>query len=84
MKATFQTKYIQHVSDTLKSSNQVQFRYAKENTPQNYQDWVSLCSQNHVLKLVGKRAMGRFGYKTYAKLGYTGMCVQNVSITLAN
>ena len=54
MKQTFKTKYIQHVSDTLLSLKQVQFRYVKENTPQNYQDWVSLCFQTHVLKLVGK------------------------------
>ena len=54
MKQTFKIKYIQHVSETLTSSKQVQFRYVKENTPQNYQEWVSLCSQNHVLKLVGK------------------------------
>ena len=52
MKPTFKTKCVQHVSGTLISSKQVQFRYVKKNTPQNYQDWVSLCSQNHVLKLV--------------------------------
>ena len=53
MKQTFKTKYIQHVSGKLTPSKQVQFRYVKENTPQTYHDWVSLCSQNHVLKLVG-------------------------------
>ena len=47
MKQTFKTKYIQHVSGTLASSMQVQ-------TSQNYQDRVSFCSQNHVLKLVVK------------------------------
>ena len=30
MKQTFKTKYIQHVSDTLTSSKQVQFRYEKK------------------------------------------------------
>ena len=54
MKQTLKTKYIQHVSGTLTSSKQVQFRYIKENAPQNYQDCVSLRSQNHMLKLVGK------------------------------
>ena len=54
MKQTFKTKYIQHVSGTLTSSKQVQFSYVKENTPQNYHDWVSLFSHNHMLKLVGK------------------------------
>ena len=54
MKQTFKTKYIQHVSGRLTSLKQVHFRYVKENTPLNYQDCVSLCSQNHVLKLVGK------------------------------
>ena len=54
MKQTFKTKYIQHVSGTLTTLKQVQLRYVKENTPKNYQDCVSLCSQNHVFKLVGK------------------------------
>ena len=54
MKQIFKTKYIQQIIDTLTSSKQVQFRYVKENTPQNYPDWVSLCSQNHVLELVEK------------------------------
>ena len=54
MKQTFKTKYIQHVSGTLTSSMQVQFCYVEENTPQNYHDWVRLCSQNHMLKLVVK------------------------------
>ena len=55
MKQTFKTKYNQHVSGTFQSSKQVHFRYVKENASQNDQDWVSLCSQNHLL--IG----GRFG-----------------------
>ena len=54
MKQTFKTKYIKHVSGILTSLKQVFFGYVKENTPPNYQDCVSLCSQTHVLKLVGK------------------------------
>ena len=54
MRQTFNTKYIQHVSGILTSLKRVQFRYVKENTPQNDQVCVSPCSQNHVLKLVGK------------------------------
>ena len=52
MKQTFKTKYIKHICGTLTSLKRVQFRYV---TPQNYQDWVSLCFQNqNLLKLVGK------------------------------
>ena len=31
-----------------------------------------------------ERATGGFGYKTYDKDGYSGVCVQNVYITIAN
>ena len=57
IKQTFKTKYIQHVSGTLTILKQVQFRYVKENTPQNYQDCVSLCSQNHVFTFGGKEQL---------------------------
>ena len=31
-----------------------------------------------------ERATGGFGYKTYDKNGYSGVCVQNLFITIAN
>ena len=70
MKQTFKTKNIRHVSGTLTSSKQVQYRDVKDNTPQNYQDSFTfrLCSQNHVLKLVGK-SIGLIRIQTYDKLG---------------
>ena len=62
---------------------QVQVRYVKENTPQNYQDCVSLCSQNHVFKLVGKSNWW-IRIQKNDNDGYSGVCVQNAFITIAN
>ena len=83
MKQTFKKKYIQRVSDSFTSSKQVQFRYVKENTPQNIKTESVFVLKTTCLNW-WERALGRFGFETYDKLGYTGVCVQNVFITLAN
>ena len=83
MKQTFKAKYIQHVSDILTSSKQVQCRYVKETLLKIIKTGSVYVHKTTCLNW-WERAMGRFGYETYDKLGYTGVCVQNVFITLVN
>ena len=83
IKQTFKTKHIQHVSGTLTTLTQVQFRYVKENLLKIIKT-VSVFVLKTTCWNWWERATGGFGYKTYDKDGYSGVCVQNVFITIAN